>query len=179
MCEICSKLTINTSTSFWCLCLLWTNLTHCSDVSIANFKQVNASWVLNLSIDEIGCICLCQHDALSSSQLGKGNMVAELITSSNLTILGHCQETKIQNLVSQTSSTLHFTAFYYATIYHKTVYSSMLIEDFIMHLWNFQFRERLQSALLILSEFNWINFYSPWNHQKTSGFLTISGWNRS
>ena len=35
------------------------------------------------------------------------------------------------------------------------------------------FWDRLQISLLMLSEL--INFYSPWNHQKTYGFLMISG----
>ena len=34
-------------------------------------------------------------------------------------------------------------------------------------------KERLQISHLILGEL--INFYSPWNHQKTYGFLMISG----
>ena len=34
-------------TSFWCLyCWLWTNVTYCSDVSVDDIKQVNASWVM-------------------------------------------------------------------------------------------------------------------------------------
>ena len=38
------------------------------------------------------------------------------------------------------------------------------------------FWDRLQISLLMLSEFmRLINFYSPWNHQKTYGFLMISG----
>ena len=47
ICEICSKLTRMTLiTSFWCLyCQLCTDLTYYSDVSIADFEQVNASWV--------------------------------------------------------------------------------------------------------------------------------------
>ena len=28
----------------WKLCLVWTDFTHCSDVSIVDFKQENASW---------------------------------------------------------------------------------------------------------------------------------------
>ena len=28
---------------------------------------------------------------------------------------------------------------------------------------------------MVLKEFKQINFYSPWNHQKTYGFLMISG----
>ena len=32
--------------SFWCLyCQLWTNFTHCSGVSIADFEKVNLGWV--------------------------------------------------------------------------------------------------------------------------------------
>ena len=35
--------------SFWCLyCLLWTNFTHCSVVSIADFYQLNVYWALIL-----------------------------------------------------------------------------------------------------------------------------------
>ena len=37
------------------------------------------------------------------------------------------------------------------------------------------FKDRLQISLLILSEFKeFINFYSPWNHQKIIDFLIIS-----
>ena len=36
-------------------------------------------------------------------------------------------------------------------------------------------KDRLQISLLILSEFKRINFYSPWDHQKTYGVLIISG----
>ena len=34
-------------------------------------------------------------------------------------------------------------------------------------------RDRFQILVLILGEL--INLYSPWNHQKTIGFLMISG----
>ena len=40
-----------------------------------------------------------------------------------------------------------------------------------------QLRDRLLISLLLLSEL--INFYPPWNHQKTTSFLIISGGNRS
>ena len=37
--------------SFWCLyCLLWTSFIPCSEVSIVNFEQVNADWVVELMI---------------------------------------------------------------------------------------------------------------------------------
>ena len=50
-CEICSKSTIKTQerrlVSFWCLyCWLWTDFTPCYSVSIVNFEQVNAGWVI-------------------------------------------------------------------------------------------------------------------------------------
>ena len=35
-----------------------------------------------------------------------------------------------------------------------------------------EIRDRLQISSLVLSEL--INFYYPWNHQKTHGFLMIS-----
>ena len=35
--------------------------------------------------------------------------------------------------------------------------------------------DRRQILLLILSEVEWINFYSPRSHQKTIGFLIILG----
>ena len=34
-------------TSFWCCyCQLWTDFTHCSGVSIVDFEQINAGWVV-------------------------------------------------------------------------------------------------------------------------------------
>ena len=41
--------TSNIVTSFWhhyCYCYVWTDFTHCSDVSIVNFEQANADWVM-------------------------------------------------------------------------------------------------------------------------------------
>ena len=38
-----------------------------------------------------------------------------------------------------------------------------------------QLRARHQISLVILSELKQINFYFPWNHQNTNGFLIISG----
>ena len=50
--EICSKLTIKTLTSFWCFyCLLWIYFIPFSTVSIVDFKQVNAGWVVAFSIN--------------------------------------------------------------------------------------------------------------------------------
>ena len=44
-CEICSKLTMDTRTTrgvfFWCL-----YFTHCAGISVANFEQVIAGWVI-------------------------------------------------------------------------------------------------------------------------------------
>ena len=40
LCEICSKVTIKTPLS-----IIWTDSTYCFGVSIADFKQVNSSWV--------------------------------------------------------------------------------------------------------------------------------------
>ena len=37
--------------SFWCLnCYLWTDFTHCSGVSIVDLEQVNAAWVVLVSL---------------------------------------------------------------------------------------------------------------------------------
>ena len=48
ICEICSKLTIETPEQ--CLyCWLWTDFTHCSSFSIVDFEQANAGWVWLLS----------------------------------------------------------------------------------------------------------------------------------
>ena len=45
-CEICSKLTVKISASFWYFyCWLWTYFTHCSSVSIVNFEHVFAGWI--------------------------------------------------------------------------------------------------------------------------------------
>ena len=40
---------------------------------------------------------------------------------------------------------------------------------------NNNIRDRLQISFLILSQYMEINFYAPWNHQGTIGFLMISG----
>ena len=40
-------------TSFWCLyCQLWTDFTHCSDIFIFNFEQVNIDWKILLHIHD-------------------------------------------------------------------------------------------------------------------------------
>ena len=48
MCEICSKLTINTpdviDVVMVSLLLTLNNFTHCSGVTIVDFEQVNAGW---------------------------------------------------------------------------------------------------------------------------------------
>ena len=36
-------------------------------------------------------------------------------------------------------------------------------------------RDSNQNSLQLLDKFEWINWLSPWNHQKTKGFLMISG----
>ena len=45
-CEIYSKLTIKKPEQSYCY--LWTHFTPCSSVSIVNFEQINAGWVLTL-----------------------------------------------------------------------------------------------------------------------------------
>ena len=44
MSDICLKLTKKTSDAVLVLLLLLTDVTHCSDVPIVDFEQVNTSW---------------------------------------------------------------------------------------------------------------------------------------